>query len=149
MRNANEVELEAYKRLPEIYIDDLDACMVKEGTAYKRILNVLTEHSKKGWTIGNPNNPSGYTVQKLWIERVTSTEVTIKTQEYWYLRWCDIETGKYRHIYNEENTQTWTLQYLNSDWKVLSTYYPAPKNSIHITHLVIAHIKRKLLFIKV
>ncbi len=136
--SANNAEFTAYKHLPEVFTQELDQYFIQEGTAYMRIKNILIEHSKKQWTLQNENNPSGFTIHSIKIERVTSKEVTIKTEEYWYLRWFEIRTEMYRHIYNEDNVQRWTLVFTNGVWKVLSTYYPPPKNSIHITHIIFA-----------
>jgi hypothetical protein len=148
VRNADEVEFEAYKSLPEIRTENLKKHLIPSGTAYMRIYNILVLHSGKQWTINNENNPSGYKINKVWIESITSKEVIIKTREYWYLRWFEIPTQRYRHIYNEENTQTWTIVFEEGTWKVLSTYYPPPQNSIHITHLIIASLSKTFRWIK-
>ncbi len=125
--NANKAEFGAYKLLPHIKTATLLKYLEETGTAYKRIYNILVRHKKRGWVINNDDNPSGYQMNKLWIERFSEKEAIIKTEEYWYLRWFEVATGKYRNIYNEQNTQTWTLIFKSGTWKVVSTYYPPRK----------------------
>jgi hypothetical protein len=124
--NAANAEFEAYRALPEIKTDELKKYLITTGTAYKRIYNILVQHSKKKWVINNENNPSGHTTYNRWIERVNSKEAIIKSSEYYYLRWFELPTSEYVHIYNEENVQTWTLYFEEGTWKVFSTYYPPP-----------------------
>lgn len=124
VRNANDAEFNAYKTLPEIQTGELEKYLDIEGTAYKRILNILVRHSKKKWVINNDRNPSGYKCYKILIKSINKNEAIIKTREYWYLRWYSLTENKYRKIYNIENEQTWTLAFDGNSWKVSDTYYP-------------------------
>ncbi|MBW7941316.1 MAG: hypothetical protein H3C64_02725 [Candidatus Kuenenia stuttgartiensis] len=121
---ADEAEFAAYKALPEIKTEELLKYLTPTGTAFKRIYNILTRHSTKKWVLTNEGNPSGYRRYKLWIESINQNEAIVKTEEYWYLRWFDLNSNKYVNIYNEKNEQTWTLAYEKSEWKVTDTYYP-------------------------
>jgi len=141
---ANEAEFQAYKSLPRIETTELLKYRTAEGSGYLRIYNVLVQHSKKGWTIGNEGNPSGYTQQKVWIEKLSSSKAIVKTQEYWYLRWFELPTQLYRHIYNEQNEQTKTLELIDGHWKISSVFYPSPKNSVQITHVVFAYLPKSI-----
>lgn len=125
---ANRLEFSAYKSLPEVNFDNLKDILIETGTAYKRIFAVLEGSNEKGWVITNKNNPSGYTVYDCWVERATEDYAILKSHEYWYLKWFDIDRKKYVYIYNEENIQTWALKKMNGKWMVESTYYPPPAN---------------------
>jgi hypothetical protein len=127
VRGANDAEYNAYCQLPEVTTAGIDKFIWPDGIAYKRIFTVLTEHQKKGWIINNTNNPSGHEEYGIWIDRLTDRNAVIKTEEFWYLRWFNVRTGKYIHIYNEVNIQTWCLIKRNEVWKVISTYYPKPR----------------------
>ncbi len=141
---ANQAEFEAYRKLPKIETAELLKYRTESGSGYLRIYNVLVQHSKKGWTIGNEGNPSGFTQQKVWIESMSNDKAVVKSQEYWYLRWFEIPTQLYRYIYNEENEQTKTLELIDGEWKVSSVFYPSPRNSVHITHVVFAYLPKSI-----
>ncbi len=141
---ANQAEFNAYKALPNIETAELLKYRTENGSGYMRIYNVLVQHSKKGWTIGNEGNPSGFTQQKVWIESMSNDKAVVKTQEYWYLRWFEVPTQLYRYIYNEENEQTKTLELIDGEWKISSVFYPSPKNSVHITHVVFAYLPKSV-----
>lgn len=143
---ANEAEFDAYLALPEeVRTDRLLQYQSAEGTAYKRIYNVLMQHSRKKWTLKNEYNPSGYIQRKIWIASLSAQKAIIKTNEYWYLRWFEMPTALYRVIYNEENEQTYTLELCSGEWKVTSVYYPGPRNLIHITHVVFVSLPKSLM----
>lgn len=109
VKNAIQAEFNAYKKLPKINLKDLDKYFTKTGSARARIVHLLNRHKVRGWVINNPLNPSTSELLDIKLKKVESNKATVTTEEYWYLRWFDVNTSKYSRIYNEKNIQTYIL----------------------------------------
>ncbi len=127
VKNAIYAEFEAYKSLPNLQTQALDAFFVADSAAKTRILNVLNRLHSRNWIITNELNPS--TIELLSIEArlLSETEAEVITKEYWYLRWYEIATNETTYIYNETNEQIYRLQKEGEQWKIKVNAYPPPK----------------------
>ncbi len=132
VRNAIDAEINAYRKLPEIFLQDIDAYFQIDGSARARILNLLTSHQNKGWVINNPLNPSTYEIFSIKIKEINNDSAVLISGEYIYLRWFDTNIEKYTFIYNEKNEQAYLLTKQNNSWKVKSNFYPSPTNSQYL-----------------
>lgn len=126
--NANAAEFNAYKKLPEVVTDELQKYHTADSSAYSRVVHLLVQHRKRKWVINNNLNPSTYEEYDFRIVKLTSVSALIETNEYWYLRWFDLNTSKYAKIYDKTNTQTWKVINTKDGWKVKSVYYPTNGN---------------------
>ncbi len=124
-------EFEAYLALPEVRADPLREWFAHDGPAYREILNVLTRHSTRRWVISNPWNPSTHQVKDARVVGRVSAEhhATVRTTEYWYLRWFDERAGSYIYPYRETNRQEYTLVWESEHWKILENRRPGPRSS--------------------
>lgn len=142
---AMEAEWTVYKSLPEYNLAVLENSFVEGGGAYNRIKNLAIAHRKKGWTIANPDNPSTKCLINIKVEKLSSFEAEVHTEEYWYLRWWDIKKKICGHIYNETNWQKYLFILKDGKWLVSHNIYPSPRNLIsklkNLTYRIINLIK--------
>jgi hypothetical protein len=86
---------------------------------------LLSRHQKRGWIINNELNPSAYELLDINLKKINGDLATVTTEEYWYLRWFDINKEEYRFIYNEKNSQVYILKRDNQGiWRVDVNIYP-------------------------
>ena len=125
VKNGLRAEFEAYKRLPNIELDDLKKCFTKGSLAYERIVLILNKNKERNWMIANDLNPSNYEILDIDIVKQAANKIEIVTRECWYLRWYNPATEKYTFIYNELNEQRYFLERSNdrSEWKIKINYY--------------------------
>ncbi len=126
---AIDAEFAAYESLPDVNIERLDKVFDKNGSAFKRILNVLNAHQKRGWILGNPQNPSTKRLVDVRIKEMTENFAEVSTTEYWLLMWWGVKEKKYAHIYNETNRQTYFLVRKKKNWVVTDNPYAKPRTS--------------------
>lgn len=125
VRNAARAEFEAYARLPKVSISRLSRWFTK-GSAHRRIVHLLRRHAKRGWVINNPGNPSTLEVLDARIKTLGVVRAVVETEEYCYLRWYERKSDTYKVIYNEKNTQTYTVLKTPVGWRVDVNAYPPP-----------------------
>jgi hypothetical protein len=98
---AKQVEFDAYKALPEINLEKLEKYYSSYcSDEFERIIKKLERRKANGQTIGNINNPSSFSIESIKIcgERLllsSSMELILLTNEHWYLRWFNVNTGMY------------------------------------------------------
>jgi len=126
VRNAARAEFEAYSRLPKVSVSQLSRWFT-DGSAHRRIVHLLRRHAKRGWVISNPGNPSTFEVLDARLKALDGNRAIVITEEYWYLRWYESRSGKYRFIYNEKNAQTYSLRQTRSGWRVKVNVYRGPE----------------------
>ncbi len=126
VRSAARAEFEAYSRLPKVSTTPLSRWFT-DGSAQRRIVHLLKRHAKRGWVISNPGNPSTFEVLDARLKRLDADRAVVTTEEYWYLRWYESRSGKYRFIYNEKNEQTYTLRQTRAGWRVEVNVYRGPE----------------------
>lgn len=131
---ALEAEFQAYYRLPARADHELDRYFVQDGPAWRRIVHVLDGCGRRGWTLREPAaNPSTYRLvsARAGWERVTSTttELRVRSTEYWYLRWWDAAKQAYAYPYRETNQQIYFLTQCSDGWRIDDNSYPAPRTS--------------------
>lgn len=127
VKAAIGAEYAVYKQLPKIKLKKLENYFDVNGGAYKRINNLLVQHSQKNWIISNKNNPSNYLILDIQVKPDGGDGYIAETKEYWYLRWYSLRDQKYRHIYDETNEQLYKVRNLNGSYKVVDNIYPAPR----------------------
>ena len=125
VRKAVKVEFSAYKSLPKINLKDVDKYFTKEGSARNRIVHLLKRHKKRKWIISNPLNPSTSQILDIKLKKIQEERAYVSTEEYWYLRWYNLNTSKYCFIYNKKNRQTYILvKDTVGNWRVDVNIYP-------------------------
>ena len=130
VKKAIEVEFDSYKKLPNIETENLRKYFNENGSAYKRIYNLLIQHKKREWVISNSENPSTIELLDIKARKISSDEYTVITKERWYLRWYSINEEKYRLIYDETNDQNYNVIKIGDIYKVNSNIYPQPNKTI-------------------
>lgn len=124
IKNALNAELEAYRRLPILYIEDLLQYFLPDGQAFMRINNVLHTQQAKKWCLNNPHNPSCANLLNLRIISQTDEKTLLETEEYWYIKWFDPEKKEYVYTYNEKNTQEYIIEKdKDNKWKIHLNIY--------------------------
>ena len=124
VRAAAAAEFKAYASLPRLATRAL-AGHFTDGPARRRIVNLLRSHKARGWVISNDLNPSTSDVLSARFVRLDGSRAIVATEEYWYLRWFESATGKYRKIYNKHNKQTYVLVNRRGKWLVDGNIYPS------------------------
>ncbi|MFB3906043.1 MAG: hypothetical protein ACE15E_21575 [Acidobacteriota bacterium] len=127
---AIEAEFQAYAALPVVRTEQLLKWFSPDGPALRDIRHILERHSQRQWVITNPFNPSTKRLISARVTRLSKGEATVKTTEYWYLRWWDNKRGKYTYPYRETNRQTYVLHSDGPNWRVYANLRPAPRASI-------------------
>jgi hypothetical protein len=128
--NGIQAEFAAYKSLPKIKMNKVDKCFTKTGSARKRIVHLLKRHEKRRWVINNQLNPSTYELLEIKLNKLEENRSIVSTEEYWYLRWFDLNEFSYMNIYNEKNKQTYILVKDKGKWKIDANIYPRPKAKV-------------------
>ncbi len=124
IEKANQAQFEAYRKLPEVFTDDLKKYYTAEGSACKVIEDILKRSAEKNRTIHLPaGNPSYYTLHDMKLISRDSDKAIMETREYWYLRWYNTETGAYEIKYDVFNTQVYILRKDGRGWKVHANDY--------------------------
>ena len=119
------------------------------GSAYQRIVHVLSRHRERGWIISNPDNPSTALLLELEVHQFARSKYEVRTKEYWYLRWFSVEENRYRTIYNETNDQMYLVEDVTGVLRVNANIYPCTKPPLvlrvvhNIRQLWIARVGRK------
>ena len=127
--NAAVAEFTTYKRLPNVDTSPLEPYFVPSGPAFKRIENILRQHSRKKRTIQSPDqNPSHMLVKKVKMLEASRDHAVVRTQEYWYLRWWSLPEERYVNIYDQQNYQLYSLVKRKGRWLVETNEYPQPTN---------------------
>jgi len=128
---AVDTEFEAYKTLPQMIDNELlNNWFFPFGPAKKEIVNLLTRHIERGWTLNNLMNPSTKRILSIKVKDITKNEIFVSTTEYWYLRWWDSKKNTYAFPYRETNRQKYVLRKDNGIWKVYEVIRPSPRTSI-------------------
>ena len=128
VQDAAQAELAVYRALPKVELSPLSALFVKDGPAYLRVRNLAEEHARKGRTISVPEfNPSTMRAMAARLIERTDTSATVRTQEYWYLRWWSVTNARYEYVYQETNFQRYLLVCRDGQWLVDSNVYPQPR----------------------
>lgn len=124
-------EMNAYRQLPTIYVEELELYFSKGGPAMAKIYEILCAHEKKRWVITTPNNPSNNTIYSIQLEQINNNKAIVATEEHFYLRWHDAskEHLPLEHVYNEHNQQKYLLEKQDGIWKIVDNSYPPPKNT--------------------
>ena len=126
---AANAEFEAYRALPVIDPSKLLRWFDADGPAYLDLMHTLTRVAQRGWILTNPQNPSTRRLLAVKVKEIRETEATVRTTEYWYLRWWSTVEGKYRYPYRETDRETYILKRRNEDWVVEDIIRPAPRSS--------------------
>jgi len=124
-----DAEFRAYQGLPDFDATPLELWFWEDGPAYAAILNILTRHRERNWSLSNLYNPSCKRLMRLRILEIKSTEARVRTQEYWHLYWWNRTLSKYAVSYRETNHQTYVLTRRDDSWKILENQRPAPRTS--------------------
>jgi hypothetical protein len=128
VEDAARAEFAAYAGAPEVTLASLDGIFVPDGSAYRRIRNIVEQHARRGWTIRYPEyNPSTMRVLGVRVGEVSETQATVFTEEYWYLRWWSETEARYAYVYNETNHQRYILTRVDGRWLVDTNVYPPPR----------------------
>ena len=125
---AADAEFDAYAALPNISLEAVDRYFCNNGPARDEIQNLLYRHSAKGWVISNHMNPSTKRLLSISLKSWSQSEATVKTTEYWYLRWYSSMPNRYTYIYRETNRQTYILKREDEVWKVFQNLRPSPRS---------------------
>jgi len=125
---GNQAEFDTYSKLPIIDMSLLNDYYHIEGPAYNKIKNIVINLAKKNWTLNNHTNTSYFEILKIDLFDVTETEIQLTTNECWYIKWYDNETGEVIHLYNEHNVQLYVLELIDGKWKIKLNHYPANFN---------------------
>lgn len=128
---GTDAEWTVYQRLPEVYLAPLERCFAVDASAYKRIKHLAERHSQRQWSITQPeNNPSTKRVLDVKVVSIERGRASVRTKEYWYLRWWDVSKSDYINIeYRETNAQTYILVKHGSRWLIEDNIYPPPRNT--------------------
>jgi len=127
---AAHAEFEVYKRIPQIDLSPLEGLYVINGPAYRRIENLARQHADKNRVISKPEyNPSTMRVIKVRVLEMSRTRATVRTQEYWYLRWWSPKDKDYVRVYQETNYQRYGLVLTDGRWLVETNEYPQPRSA--------------------
>jgi hypothetical protein len=126
---AVDAEFRAYSALPMTTNNDLLQWFCAQSPAINEIHNIVTRHRQKGWVISNPMNPSTKRVLKIRVAKVESNEAVVRTMEYWYLRWWDMNRNCYVYPYRETNRQVYILRKGPDGWKVYQNLRPSPRTT--------------------
>lgn len=126
---AIDAEFRAYEKLPDLLTEELEQVFETSCSAYKRILNLLRSHQKRGWSLSNTDNPSTKRLIDIKIRQMTDNFAEVDTTEYWLLMWWSAEKQKYAHTYNETNRQKYFLTRKKKKWLVGDNPYEKPKTS--------------------
>lgn len=125
---ACDAEFAAYAALPSPDLTQLDQWFIKGSPAYNEIAGVIQAHSRRGWNISNPYNPSHKRIQHIQAKALCATEATVYTLEHWYLRWWSVHDESYSFTYRETNRQTYVLRPDADGWKVFQNLRPLPRS---------------------
>ncbi|MGH9886056.1 MAG: hypothetical protein ACREBE_11035 [bacterium] len=128
VEDAARAEFAAYAAMPAVNLSLLEGLFVPDGSAYRRIQNIVEQRAKDRWTIRVPEyNPSTMRVLSVRVSELSGTTATVYTQEYWYLRWWSEIENHYAYIYNETNHQRYLLAHVGDRWLVDANIYPPPR----------------------
>lgn len=118
VRKAAAAEFAAYRALPTIDTDPLEAFFTPNGSALARIRNLLVRHNTHNTVVSNPFNPSTCQVLDVKVRSFSANRAEITSREYWYLRWYDTVAETYVYVLNEEITPKHTLIYSDGCWRI-------------------------------
>jgi hypothetical protein len=123
---AIEAEWAVYCKLPQIDLTPLVAVFLPDGPAHQQIERVCKHHGNRRWTLRVPsNNPSTKRLLDFKVARISNDEASVRTSEYWYLRWWSLEKDGYIRIdMRETHGQRYALVKRGARWLVVSTFYP-------------------------
>lgn len=131
--SACHAEWAVYAKLPKVDLTPLDRAFVRDGPAYKHIRLVAERHRKRRWTISNPGNPSTQRLLEMKIKKIGRNQATVRTTEYWFLRWWSCKTRDYARIEFQGITRnTYLLAREDERWLVEDNIYPNPREAIPI-----------------
>ena len=68
-------------------------------------------------------------VIKVRVLELSPTKASVRTQEYWYLRWWSPREHDYVHVYQETNYQGYGLVLIDGRWLVETNEYPQPRST--------------------
>ena len=133
--NAIQAEMSSYRSVPnyEQSSKKLKDYFSDSGHAYKKIEKVLTNVTKRGWVLSNPNNISTAQLLESSCEYIDENLATMRTKEHWVIQWYDTNTNEYAYLYDTINTQ---IYYLKKDtdniWKITINNYDSNKNNVFV-----------------
>ena len=124
---AMQAEFNAYKSVPACNdaIKALESYFLREGPAFKKIINVLDNQSSRGWLLTNSNNPSAHEVIDVKIQETFRDKAIVKTHEHWVIQWYSPVERAYKFSYNNTNQQNYILKKVDARWKIWSNSYAA------------------------
>ena len=130
VRKSLKIELESYKLIPnsQAALLLLDEVFEVNSPAKKRIEEIITNHATRKWTLTNDNNPSTNDLITIDFEKIINDRAYVRTEEYWYLKWFDLNIQDYIYEYNNTNSQIYILDRVGNDyknWKIETNFYPA------------------------
>jgi hypothetical protein len=115
--------------LPLIEEEKLLRWFARDGPAYRDVIHTLTRIAQRGWTLTNFQNPSTKRVITVQVKTLQDGKATVKTTEYWYLRWWSPIEGKYRYPSRETSHNTYFLVQAGDEWLVEEHILPPPLSS--------------------
>ncbi len=125
VRGGAKEEFNAYMKLPTIDLIGIDQYFTKDGSARRRVVNVLKRCGERGWIISNKGNPSTYELLEAKVVRFSGDSAHVTTTEYWYLRWFCPKEERYTYIYNVKNKQDYVLFRVSDGvWRIEVNAYP-------------------------
>lgn len=116
IRNANDTELQIYRKLPKIDTLKLDDYFIKRGMAKGLITSTVKRMFK--YNLSLVIAPSSYRILNIECKSKTDTSVMVETREYWYLRWANRFTNIDTLLYDVENVQLYQLLREDNKWKI-------------------------------
>jgi len=140
-------ELDAYKNIPNYHkaSEKLVPLYTNNSTVLGRIMQLLERHKKRKWILSNTDNPSIANINNYELQKIDNLKAHVKTNEYWYLQWFDLDTENYAYIYNETQDHEYVLTYdMNARrWLIESHYYPSPGQEDKVLPLLDPNIEFK------
>jgi hypothetical protein len=131
---AIDIEFDCYKKVPikdwDKQTSKLKAVFNEKGEAYRKILATLERRTSKGHTLQNHHNPSTKRLIQVTLPPLKAMikdmdQAIVRTEEYFYLKWFNEKLGRYaKDTYEEENIQTYQLEWQDDKWMVVKNVYP-------------------------
>jgi hypothetical protein len=116
IRNANDAELHAYQKLPQIDTAKLGDYFIQKGMAKGLIISTVKRMAKNNLVLVKA--PSSYRILNIECKLKTDTSVMVETHEYWYLRWSNRFTNMDTLLYDVENIQLYQFLREDDKWKI-------------------------------
>ena len=119
-------EFGLYKSVPDIEssLRDLQTTHHMQASAYKRLVEIVNRNIELGWIMSNLGNPSQFKIIDSIVLDLKPNQAHIRTKEYWLLSWYDPNIQDYVYEYENENDQTYILNwYASSGWLIETNNY--------------------------